>query len=367
MMPTPPKTATKRPAKRKPAAKKAAGLVAPGTLEQSLSRLQEQISLASIYVDSQGREVSMPVINQKKNQGQLAGYGQDEQLRIREQLATYKRLQGQAGHIKRQLNKVVGADGKVQHVLDTHRGQLLEWFARHYDVREVHRRCIVDLELDVSYEVLRKWQARNIESIKQGQFAARQDITDLPFVHKRVRLQELHDHYLQAKQLYDQTKRVPDRDACLRIMELIRKEVEGDVLNVHGKIDIEANITVTVEQRLQADLVKQLPMQALILAKVAAARGLDPTWLLTRLQQSYYNRFNGWVSGQQSANGPSDDFVFPSERGYDYNQIEQLHRQQQQTGQGQPQQLAAPTTLSAEQANDVQQARAQALRRLGLA
>lgn len=107
------------------------------------------------------------------------------------------------------------------------------------------------------------------------------------------------------------------------ILEQARKEVKGNELKltVDGKIDI----TATLHGRENVDRVmRDIPINAIVIGIVAAQSGLDPTVLISQLASSYYKDFNGFnktVLGKEQIRLPGDLI-----RSYNWEEIQESNK-----------------------------------------
>ena len=105
-------------------------------------------------------------------------------------------------------------------------------------------------------------------------------------------------------------------NAMLRTLEQLRKEAEGDVLNIQGALDV--NLNVELNAHVQKEILKTINIKEIILGRVSARMGYDCQKLVAGLHNSYYNRFVQ-ISGDYDANA---EISYPSLINYDFNEIE---------------------------------------------
>lgn len=144
------------------------------------------------------------------------------------------------------------------------------------------------------------------------------------------RLQILNNILTDLNLKYEKYMRENKEDKALvfsremrNILEQARKEVKGNELKltVDGKIDIAA----TIHGQENVDRVmKNLPINALIIGLVAARSNLDPAILINQLCTSYYKNFNGFnknVLGRDAIRLPGDVI-----RTYDWKELEEKNK-----------------------------------------
>jgi hypothetical protein len=106
----------------------------------------------------------------------------------------------------------------------------------------------------------------------------------------------------------------------LQILDQIEKEVEGENININIQGQINVDMTIEVNKSLY-EAQKRVPMNNMILAMVAAKRGIDPTKLMTQLTTSYYRNITGFGVYE-----PDKQLVHPVDLTYNWNEIERKHR-----------------------------------------
>lgn len=125
-----------------------------------------------------------------------------------------------------------------------------------------------------------------------------EDIGDIRLYHKRGRLSELEELYVDAYRRYKTASTKPNADMCLKILEQARKEA----MPIMNQITVNnANITQNIFTNILAKeeeqaIFERLPLHEIIIGKVAAKYRRDPYLLQRRLQNSYY-------ANQAGANG----------------------------------------------------------------
>jgi hypothetical protein len=122
--------------------------------------------------------------------------------------------------------------------------------------------------------------------------------------------------YSKMKMRYVSGNSTDSYNAMLRTLEQIRKESEGDVVNINGAIDM--NVNVEINAHIQKEILKTINLREIILGRVAARMQYDPMKLIAGLHNSYYAKFVQ-ISGDFD---PDEEMQFPSLINYDYNEIE---------------------------------------------
>ena len=128
--------------------------------------------------------------------------------------------------------------------------------------------------------------------------------------------------YNETKQQYENTQSKDDRRFLKELLESIKREVEGDVIRIEG--DLQVNIEHTLNVHVQQEIYKKLPINEIIMTRIAMRTGVNPLLLLYRLQSSYYSKFTGFSTVQNT-----DDSVlpeYPSSHVYDLDKLQSLHQ-----------------------------------------
>lgn len=117
------------------------------------------------------------------------------------------------------------------------------------------------------------------------------ELDDIRIYHKKGRLSELEELYIDAFKRWKQSPSRQGVDQCLKILEQARKETmpivhqnfQFNQNNIHANII--TNILAKEEEMIMLD---KLPLHEIIIGKVAAKYHRDPYLLQRRLQNSYY-------------------------------------------------------------------------------
>lgn len=117
-----------------------------------------------------------------------------------------------------------------------------------------------------------------------------EDIGDLRLYHKRGRLTELEELYIDAYRNYKISSSRTNVDMCLKILEQARKEAMPIMNQVNiNNTNISANIfTNILAKEEELSIFERLPLHEIIIGRVAAKYNRDPYLLQRRLQNSYY-------------------------------------------------------------------------------
>ena len=172
----------------------------------------------------------------------------------------------------------------------------------------------------------------------------------IPEDNKRPRLEELAWMYSRMKMRYVAYSGIDAYNAMLRTLEQLRKEAEGDQININGALDV--NVNVEIQAQIQKQILKTINLKEIILGRIAARMGFDTKKLIAGLHNSYYAKFVN-ISGDFD---PNEEMQYPSLINYDYNEIEFRN-----------QQVDDVVDIKAEEVPDTEKQKADAVREMFLA
>lgn len=247
---------------------------------------------------------------------------EEEKKKLFDILDKYNVLRGKMIALKKKAFGIVRAkpgDPKTskKSILDSRRTEILELFGKFYNLNDVHRFIAEEFGLIVSEDTLGSFRNQHIDQIKELQEEYKRDYSTIRLTHKRSRLEELNELYQDRKHLYTLTKSTESYRLLLITLEQIKKEVEGDLLVVQGNIDV--NIETTINIHIQQEIIKSLAIKDIILSRVAARLGKNPMYLINRLHNSYYSKFNGF--GEPDEDIQNNQPTFPSQIIYNFDEI----------------------------------------------
>lgn len=210
---------------------------------------------------------------------------------------------------------------KAPKKFDTFEGrktEVIELFGRMFSIPEVYKIVTEEWNLQVDIDDLREFRLQHRELIQDKIEEHKRSHGGLRLGYKRSRLEELQDLYKAHKHRYLTTKSHNDHRACLSTLEQIRKEVEGDTLIVDGNIKYQMELSVT--QHMQRELLKNVHLKEIVLARLAVAMNVSILELLATLRQSYYSQFNAYVIKEPPRNM---SIPYPSQLTYDFEAVVQ--------------------------------------------
>ena len=200
-------------------------------------------------------------------------------------------------HIRGSIkNRIRGVSHQgYEHILDNQTTEVLELFARHYSVDEIHKKLIIDWGIELPMAVLLRFHRKNKLEIEKLKADYEKDLGQIGISKKRSRLEELDYIYrrnMQAYKRFEGTKMLPFQAEARAILEQARKEVEGNQikLDISGQIDI----TATIESAKNVEeLYSDINFMNLLISRVAARQRVNPLLLQHQLLNSWYSEFTG--------------------------------------------------------------------------
>lgn len=193
---------------------------------------------------------------------------------------------------------------------------IVELLGRMFTIPEVVKIMGEDNEVIVTEEQVKQVMKRRLGEIERKREEYRNKVADVRLYNKRPRLEELAWMYGKMKMRYVAYEGIDAYNAMLRTLEQVRKEAEGDQININGSLDV--NINVEIQAHIQKEILKTINLKEIILGRIAARMGYDTKKLIASLHNSYYSKFVQ-IGGEFS---PSAEMEYPSLVNYDYNEIE---------------------------------------------
>jgi hypothetical protein len=226
------------------------------------------------------------------------------------------------GKISTLSKKAYGGNFRVAgSVLEAKAEELLDLFGRLYTLEEVYRIVIEEWGYNINQNVIKAFYHRNLKAIEKLRDQYQTDFSDVALTKKRSRLDKLSIMFYTYYNKWSKDARLEYSKELRAILEHIRKEVEGDSLNLNVQGQINIDMTIEANKTL-FDAYKQIPVNNLILALVAAKKNLDPTKLMAQLTNSYYSSLTGYGTEYNS----ETQLVHPVDLTYNWNEINRKHK-----------------------------------------
>jgi hypothetical protein len=225
--------------------------------------------------------------------------------------------------LKIELNRLAFTNGKTgfkNGILDARTEDLLDLFGRLHSIEEVHQIALKEWGFQVNLSTIRHFYNRNLKEIDRLREKYAADYSDVSLSKKRARLDKRATMFYTYYQKWQTDPRIDYANLMLKILDQIEKEVEGEQININVNGQINVDMTMEVNKTL-FNVYKRVPVNNLIIAMVAAKRGIDPTNLMTQLTSSYYRSLTGYGKYE-----PAKELVHPVDLTYNWNEIAQKHR-----------------------------------------
>lgn len=269
-------------------------------------------------------------------EGQIAHLSEKERSRIMQKAKLIHSFRGKATSWK---NKAFGinhrsysavADGK-NYLLAERASDIIELLGTFHSIEHTHKVITMEWGLPVSYHTVQAFNIRHRAKIKERQDEYQRDFSDIALIHKKTRLHELSSLYYHRKEIYEKTKSQGDYKLLMATLKQIKDEVEGNTLTIEANIN--ADIQQTINLQLEKELSQKTNILQLVLARVAARANVNPLYLLTKLQKSVYNRFNGFGNDGIQELEDGEEMKYPTALIYNMDNIkknaDELYRKEQ--------------------------------------
>jgi hypothetical protein len=214
------------------------------------------------------------------------------------------------------FNNYTAIDDKL--IIDNRKADIIALFGKMYKIDEVHKIITKDWKIDVSISALEYFRDRNLDKIIELQKDYSNNYNDVRLGYKKSRLEEYLWLYNDTKQTYENTRNKEDRKFLKELLEAIKREVEGDLIRIEG--DLQVNIEATLNLHIYQEIYKNLPINEIIMTRIALKSGQNPLMLLYRLQNSYYAKYSGFAP-KNDADDESALPEYPSAFIYDLDKL----------------------------------------------
>ena len=273
----------------------------------------------TIYVSSEGDEINIAMLPSplKKRISHLSPSEQEHVLALKARYSKYR------GYIAVSKAKAFGSYGNADGLKETPKKALtpyeedvVELLGRLFTVPEVVKIMWEDNGIETREGDVLDIMKKHIGEIERRREDFRNRVLDVRLYNKRPRLEELAWMYSRLKSRYILLNGTEVANTMLRVLEQIRKEAEGDVININGAIDI--NIDATIQNHIAKEAFKTINLKEIILGRIAARMNYDVKKLVAGLHNSYYANFVE-ISGNFD---PNAEMTYPSSKTYDFAEIE---------------------------------------------
>lgn len=214
------------------------------------------------------------------------------------------------------MGRYSGQEHKVRIVSIPFEDDVTELLGKMFTIPEVVRIMGEDNGVAMDEGDVKRVLKKNIVEIERRREEFRNKVVDVRLYNKRPRLDELAWMYSQMRTRYTTLNTMEAFNAMIRVLEQIRKESEGDVININGVLDI--NIEVEIQNHIQKEVLRTINLKEIILGRVAARMNWDLKKLVAGLHNSYYSKFVN-LEGEFD---PDAEMNYPSQQNYDFARIE---------------------------------------------
>lgn len=213
---------------------------------------------------------------------------------------------------------------KQQGLIQTRKMDLIEMFSRMFPIKEVlqHVREEWAGGRDLTLADLKEFYNDNLELINRGVEAHKTDWSGMRLVAKKSRIEELTWTANIMRGKIAKTQNREDIKMLSQLLDQVRKECEGERLQIEGNMNL--NIQGDVNVHIRNNIIGNIPLREIIIGRVAARNGVTPLHVLGDLNSSYYAKINTLING-----GEFVDFEeignFPSQQPYDFDFIKRAN------------------------------------------
>jgi len=162
------------------------------------------------------------------------------------------------------------------------------------------------------------------EEFKEKVQEYRNGMDDIRIYGKRGRLEEIQSLYLDAYDRYELKKDTTNMNSLLKLLEQARKEADVSAQNININNGTIVN-NLSVINILQSDerkrVFKHMPINEIIIGRVAAKMGKPTAALLESLHTSFYSK----QAGMMGLDTIDEPYQYPSSMVYDINALKDDH------------------------------------------
>lgn len=214
---------------------------------------------------------------------------------------------GKIGEVKKTVDDAVAAKEDIKRLL-----------SKMFTVPEVIKVLGEEYGINVREEEVKRVLRDNIVEIEKARERFREEVTDVRLYNKRPRLEELAWMYGKVRTRYNVNNGdLKSYEAMLKTLEQIRKEAEGDTINIQAAVDV--SVDMEINAHIRKDVFQTINLREVILGRVAARMNLDLPKMIASLHNSYYASFCGVLEDTLDEDA---EMVYPSTLNYDFNEIE---------------------------------------------
>ena len=250
----------------------------------------------------------------------IEGEPEEERLACKAEKSKYDSIKGKVLAFKRKALNGSSYSPKFAEYsqLTPRKEEVIELFGRMFSIEEVHKVVVEDFKIPCGKQVIERFRKRNVDTISAKIEKYKTEYSDLRLGVKRSRLEEYMYIYTTLKDKFKLSLNREDARVMTTVLESIRKEIEGDKLTIDGNLDI--NVEGTINVHMQQEVFKNVNIQQIIVARIAAKLGKTATEVVRSLVESYYSKFTGFKARKEGED-ENEMIIYPSTMSYDFDQI----------------------------------------------
>lgn len=277
------------------------------------------------YTTSKGDKIDVqsvwPHIEKK-----LVGLTQAEKDKVRRKVKAFNRMKGHMLTVKKQAYGILHWASKDQpsireSVLEVRKAAIIEYYGRFYSDVEVHKIATQKWGYDITVQSLITFRKKYMEEIQQRQQAFTKEFSDIRLGYKRGRLEELAYLFRTQKDEYEAKGHPLSISKEMRgILKDVYEEVEGHKLVIDASVDFK--VTQQLEMHIHSQLMSEVSIKELIIARVASRLNVSPLKLMERMMTSYYSQYTGFATPERSID--EMDRIYPSSLIYNFDDMTKM-------------------------------------------
>ena len=213
-------------------------------------------------------------------------------------------------------------DTESNALLKTKAIELIELFGSFLSVNQVYKIATQEWGFQMSKAPLRQFKVEYEREIGKKKEEYKNEWNSLKLSHKRGRLEEIQELYYSMKDIYmHKGQNRLDYAQLINTLKLVRDESvdAGQKLELH----VSGRIEAVIDHTISTEILKGLPLIEIVLGRVAAKLGTNPSVILERLHSSIYAKFSG--IGTESIEDFDDQPIYPSQMVYNWSAIKKTH------------------------------------------
>ena len=195
---------------------------------------------------------------------------------------------------------------------------IIEAFGKMWSAVEVKEMLAKEHNVKVSVPLLKKFAAFHSDVIAERVTRHKDSIEDIRLGYKRSRLEELAWLYKNLKEDFNDPKTTKVRRTAFAkemrgTIAQIKEEVDGNVVTVNGTLDLNH----AIQTQIAVELLDRETLRQVVVARVAAALGAEPTVLIAEMARSDYSQYNNYLEGGAAADVLPQDALKPEDFDFD--------------------------------------------------